>query len=55
MVVRLGLSRLGEEEVEERVGVSGFVGDEEPPATFGLVGQVRENGYAAGAGAGGEV
>lgn len=55
MAVRLGLSRLGEEEVKDRVGVGGFVGDEEPSAPFALVREVRENGDAAGAGAGGEI
>ena len=55
MAVRLGMSLLGEEEVKDRVGVGGFVGDKEPSAPFGLVREVRENGDAAGAGAGGEI
>lgn len=35
--------------------VGEFVGDEEPCAALGLVGEVSKNGDAAGAGASGEV
>lgn len=38
-----------EEEGEDRVHVSGFVGDEEPRAAFGFVDGVGENGDTAGA------
>lgn len=47
-VDRLGGGRGGwEDEVEDRGGVHRVMGDEEPGATFGLVGEVREDGDAA--------